>query len=98
MACETFQGIRLTLMVPMTSAPREIIAHSPFDEETREKLLNVFDQLQLEYGMDEDTGAQVAERILALVDGGEGSAKVLMKKAAPTASTGIEQDTERQPR
>jgi len=43
---------------------REVISHSPFDEETRERLLNVFDQLQLEYGIDEDTGAKVAERSL----------------------------------
>jgi hypothetical protein len=47
--------------------------------------------------MDEDTGTKVADRLLALVDGGERSATVLLKKAAPTASCGIEQDTERQP-
>jgi hypothetical protein len=78
----------------MTTAPREIIAHSQFDDETRELMIRVYDHLQREFGMDADTALIVVDRILALADGGERSAKALIDKAAPTASRGVEQDTE----
>ena len=78
------------------TAPRDAIAHSQLDDDTRELLLTVYDDLQRDYGMDEDTGMKVVDRLLALADAGEESKATLYQKAAPTASRGKEQNVESQ--
>ena len=79
----------------MTS-PRDLIANSPSDENTRDLMLAAYDRLQREYGMDEASGLKVADRLLALVGEGERSYAVLLAKVSPTASESVEQDTEQQ--
>ena len=78
------------------TAPRDVIAHSQFGEPTRDLLLSVYDRLKREYGMDEDAGIAAVDVLLALAAGGERSETVLLQKAAPAASRGMQQDIERQ--
>jgi hypothetical protein len=68
------------------TAPRDAIAHSQFDDETREMLLAVYDRLQRDYGMDEESAIAVVDRILELADAGERSYAIILQEAAPTAS------------
>ncbi len=53
------------------AAPREVIAHSQFDDETREMLLGVFDDIARRCSLNETTAITVVDRILAIAERGE---------------------------
>ncbi len=67
---------------------RELIAHSPFDEETREMLLGVFDVIQRNYRLDEKMSMTVVNRILAMAESGERSPEIIEKAAQPAGQGG----------
>ena len=68
------------------TAPRDAISHNQFDDETRGLLLEVYDRLQRDYGIDEERAIAVVDRILELADAGERAYVVILQKAAPSAS------------
>jgi hypothetical protein len=68
--------------------PRELIAHSPFDEETREVLLGVFETIQRNYRLDEKMAMTVVNRILAMAESGERSPEIIEKAAQPAGQGG----------
>ncbi len=53
------------------TAPREVIAHSQFDDETREMLLGVFDNIARRCSLNETTAITVVDRILGIAERGE---------------------------
>ncbi len=67
----------------MTASPREVIAHSQFDLETREMLLGVYDRIERHSKMDETTALAVVDRILAIAEAGQRSAEQIERHAAP---------------
>ena len=76
---------------PMT-APRDAIAHSQFDEPTRDLLLAVYDRLQREYGMNEKAGLTAVDVLLALAGAGEA---VLFRTFREIGARGISRCTAR---
>jgi hypothetical protein len=75
--------------VPMPSLPREVLAHSQFDEETREILLLVYDNIHKEFQLDDTMAAAVVDRILTLAAGGERSPDIIEKAAQPAGQAGL---------
>jgi hypothetical protein len=53
------------------TAPRDVIAHSQFDDETREMLLGVFDNIARRCRLSETTAITVVDRMLAIAEQGE---------------------------
>jgi hypothetical protein len=72
----------------MPSEPREVIAHSPFDDETRELLLNVYENIHRKFRLDEKAATAVVNRILALAEAGERSPEIIEKAATPAGEAG----------
>jgi hypothetical protein len=72
----------------MSSEPREVIAHSPFDEDTREMLLDVYENIHRRFRMDEAIANAVVNRILALAEAGERSPEIIEKAATPAGQAG----------
>lgn len=69
--------------LPMTASPREVIAHSQFDQETREMLLGVYDRIEQRYKMNDTTALAVVDRILTIAEAGQRSADQIERHAAP---------------
>jgi hypothetical protein len=72
----------------MPSEPRDVIAHSPFDDETRELLLNVYENIHRKFRLDEKAATAVVNRILALAEAGERSPEIIEKAATPAGEAG----------
>jgi len=64
------------------TAPREVIAHSQFDDETREMLLGVFDNITRRCGLNETTAITVVDRILAIAEQGERDPRRMEEQAS----------------
>jgi len=67
----------------MLASPRELIAHSQFDEDVREMLLTVYDDITRNYVLNNNEYAVVlAERILAIAEAGEHEPATIEAQAA----------------
>jgi hypothetical protein len=64
------------------AAPREVIAHSQFDDDTREMLLVVFDNIARRYRLNEATAITVVDRILAIAERGERDPRLVEDQAS----------------
>ncbi len=64
------------------AAPREVIAHSQFDDETREMLLGVFDNVARRCNLSETTAIAVVDRILAIAERGERDPRRIEEQAS----------------
>ena len=70
-------------MAPMPASPRELIAHSQFDEDVREILLTLYDDITRNYVLKNNEYAVVlAERILAIAETGEHEPGAIETQAA----------------
>jgi hypothetical protein len=67
----------------MTGAPREVIAHSQFDDETREMLLGVYDHIERHCKMTDAVALAVVDRILAIAETGQRLPEIIVRQAAP---------------
>lgn len=70
------------------AAPREVIAHSQFDDEAREMLLVVFDNIARRCRLNEATAITVVDRILAIAERGECDPQ----RVEEQASTGLPEE------
>jgi hypothetical protein len=67
----------------MPSSPRDLIAHSQLDEDIREMLLTVYDDITRNYVLKNNEQAVVlAERMLAIAESGERDRAAIEARAA----------------
>ncbi len=64
------------------AAPREVIAHSQFGDETREMPLGVFDDIARRCSLNESTAITVVDRILAIAELGERDPRRIEEQAS----------------